>query len=332
MRPFMLTPTTSQSDLRIRATALHRTRFLEDDMRNRLPNLWTLGGLSVLELLRRTIIESWRDDVYGQGGRMAFYQFLAIFPTLLIAFTLVTHIPHLTQHLRNSLHDVSRQLFPNQVSQLFDQMVSDFKQRPRVGLRLLAVFAASVWAAHNGTWAMIWGLNRAYEVEESRSWWNLTITIVLLTVCLIAMMCIALLLLFSSTFLQEHVHASRFFLHALEWLTVAACLYFSFAVLYRFAPNIPNHAIRWSTPGALCALILWLAAIFAAQIYFGRINDYTRSYGPLNGVVILLLWLYASNGALLIGGEMNSEIQKANADRGAPHPRKGSGRDRPPHR
>lgn len=280
-------------------------------MQNRMPNLWTLGGLSIPDLLRRTILESWRDDVFGQGGRMAFYQFLAIFPTLLIAFTLVTHVPHLSQHLRNSLRDLSTQLFPKQVSQLFQGMITDFKQRPRFGLRLLSVFAASVWAAHNGTWAMIWGLNRAYEVEESRSWWNLTITIILLTVCLIVMMCIALLLLFSSAFLEEHVHGSALLLRALEWLTVAVCLYFSFAVLYRFAPNMHDHAIRWSTPGALGALILWLASTFAAQVYFDHINDYTRSYGPLNGVVMLLLWLYASNGALLIGGEMNSEIQKA---------------------
>ncbi len=301
-------------------------------MRNRLPNLWTLGGLSLPELLRRTILESWRDDVFGQGGRMAFYQFLAIFPSLLIAFTLVTHIPHLAHHLRRSLGDLSTQLFPNQVSQLFQGIVTDFKQRPRFGLRLLSVCAAAVWAAHNGTWAMIWGLNRAYEVEERRSWWNLSVTIVLLTACLIVMASIGLLLLFSSAFLQEHVHGGTHFLRALEWLTVAVCLYFSFAVLYRFAPNIPQHAIRWSTPGALCALILWLASTFAAHLYFDHINDYSRSYGPLNSVVMLLLWLYASNGALLIGGEMNSEIQKAEAERNGSPPSRASNEGRPAHR
>src|SRR5579875_797010 len=137
-------------------------------MQNRARNLWTLGGIPLLELLRRTAFESWQDDVFGQGGRMAFYQFLAIFPSLLIAFTLITHIPHLSQHLRNTLHDLSAQIFPRQVSHLFQGMIADFKQRPRFGLRLFSVLAASVWAAHNGTWAMIWGLNRAYEVEEDR--------------------------------------------------------------------------------------------------------------------------------------------------------------------
>lgn len=281
-----------------------------------MPNLWTLGGLSLADLLRRTSVASWHDDVFGQGGRMAFYQFLALFPSLLIAFTLITHIPHLSNNLRTSLNDISTQLFPPQVKQLFLAIFADFKNRPRVGFRLLAVFAAAVWAAHNGTWAMIWGLNRAYEVEERRNWWQLTLTIVLLTVCLVFMASIGLLLLFSSAFLQQHMHGSTIFLRALEWLTVSVCLYLCFAIFYRFAPNVPDHAIRWSTPGALCALILWLIFAIAAQIYFGHINDYTRSYGPLNRVVMLLLWLYASNGALLIGGEMNSEIQKEEVDRG----------------
>lgn len=318
MRPPMLTPSSCNS-VPAGATAPHLTPSVSDEMQNRIPNLWTLGGLSLPELLRRTISESWQDDVFGQGGRMAFYQFLAVFPALLIISTLITHTPNLSQHLRSSLHDLSRQLFPNQVSLLFEGMVNDFKQRPRLGLRLLSVFVAAVWAAHNGTWAMIWGLNRAYEVEERRSWWSLTITIVLLTLCLILMACVGLLLLVSSAFLQEHVHGNTLVLRALEWMTVAVCLYFSFALLFRFGPNLRPHAVRWSTPGALCALIVWLACTFAAHVYFDHINDYTRSYGPLNRVVMLLLWLYASNGALLIGGEMNSEIQKAESGRGG-HP------------
>lgn len=280
-------------------------------MQKRMPKLWTLGGLSMAEVLRRTIRESWRDDVFGQGGRMAFYQFLAIFPALLIGFTVVTHVPHLSGHLKGSLRDVSTQLFPAKVSQLFQGMLTDFTTRPRLGLRLLTVFAAAVWAAHNGTWAMIWGLNRAYEVEERRSWWELTVRIVVLTVCMTAVACMALLLIFFSAFLQAHVNGSLVFLRVLEWLTLAVSLWFVFVLLYRFAPNLREHALRWSTPGALCALVLWLASTLAAHIYFDHINNYRRSYGPLNGVVMLLLWLYASNGALLIGGEMNSEIQKA---------------------
>jgi membrane protein len=273
--------------------------------------LWTLGGLSISNLLRRTLSASWHDDVFGQGGRMAFYQFLAIFPVLLIGFTIAKHVPHLSRGIRGSFSDVSAQLFPVRVSQLFQTMLTNFSQRPRFGLRLLYVGVAALWAAHNGTWAMIYGLNQAYEVQERRSWWSLTVTIVALTVCMAATASLAILFIFCGTFLQAHVHGGISFLRTVEWLTLIVCSAICFVLLYRFAPNLPRHAVRWCTPGALCALFLWLASTFAAHIYFDNINDYTRTYGPLNGVVMLLLWLYASNGALLVGGEMNSEIQKA---------------------
>lgn len=82
-------------------------------------------------------------------------------------------------------------------------------------------------------------------------------------------------------------------------------------MLYRFAPNVRDRAWRWSTPGTLCAIVLWVGATFGARVYFDRLDDYSRAYGHLNGVVMLLLWLYVANGAILIGGEMNSEIEKA---------------------
>ena len=92
-------------------------------------------------------------------------------------------------------------------------------------------------------------------------------------------------------------------------MVLAASLSFSFALLYRFAPNLRDCEWRWSTPGAFCALVLWIGSTFAARVYFDHVN-YARSYGQLSGVVMLLLWLYVTNGAILIGGEMNSEIEK----------------------
>ena len=111
----------------------------------------------------------------------------------------------------------------------------------------------------------------------------------------------------------------------MKWLALILSLSFSFALLYRFAPNLRNHEWRWSTPGAVCALILWLGATFAARLYFDRVDDYSRTYGHLNGVVMLLLWLYVTNGAILIGGEMNSEIEKNVRLRAGPEERSGPG-------
>ena len=117
---------------------------------------------------------------------------------------------------------------------------------------------------------------------------------------------IALSLVFFGRSLHGNLHAAAIALRAVEWLTLLAALLFYFAMLYRFAPNLENASWQWSTPGALCALLLWVAATAGAHIYLGYFNDYSRSYGHLNSAVMLLLWLCLSNAAVLIGGEMNS--------------------------
>lgn len=166
----------------------------------------------------------------------------------------------------------------------------------------------------NGTWAMIYGLNTAYEVNERRSWRELAMIIVGLTAVTGS---IAVFLIFCGAHFQSDVYRGGIALRVLEWLVLIASLSLSFALLYRFAPNVRDRRWRWSTPGAICALVLWVGSTFAARIYFDHVNDYARSYGHLNGVVMLLLWLYVTNGAILIGGEMNSEIEKAAAERRA---------------
>jgi|SRR5579872_1959985 len=284
-------------------------------MPRRLRDLSTLGGLSLLELLRRTARESWQDAVFGQGGRMAFYQFLAIFPSLLVLLAIGARIPHLGVQMKNALQELSRQVLPDQAAQLFYTMVNELYGRAFSWIQLLTVVAGTLWAALNGTYAMIWGLNRAYEVEEQRPWWKLALAILGLTLSTAITACIALFFVFFGTQLQAHFPGGAIVLRVIEWLVVIASLSLSFALLYRFGPSVPDHEWRWSTPGAFCAVILWIAATFAARIYFDHINDYSRTYGHLNGVVMLLLWLYVTNGAILIGGEMNSEIEKNAAAR-----------------
>lgn len=299
-------------------------------MRTRRSNLWTLGGLSLPELLRRTARASWQDEVFGQGGRMAFYHFLAIFPSLIVFFTITAHIPALGATLTNALQDVVRQVLPDQVAPLFLHTLNEFSRRPRSGLPLLSVCVAALWAAHNGTWAMIYGLNKAYEVDEKRSWREMTLTNAGLTLFLSVTGFLALVMVFFSQYLHMRLHGGAIPLRILEWLVLMVALWFAFAVLYRFAPNLRDPEWRWSTPGALCALVLWVGATVAARLYFDHINNYARSYGDLNGVAMLLLWLYVTNGAILIGGELNSEIEKSAArtrqpgEPDAPHPGTGS--------
>jgi membrane protein len=246
---------------------------------------------------------------------MAFYHFLAIFPSLLVFLAVSARVPHLSEEMKNAIQGLSSQVLPGQVSQLLKTMLDELNERAVSGARLIPIFAGALWAALNGTWAMIYGLNKAYEVEERRSWWKLAVTIVGLTISLGASGSIAVVLIFFGARLQAHVLPAGIALRAIQWVVLSALLLLSFAALYRFAPNLRDHEWRWSTPGAICAYVIWVGSTLAVRFYFDHVNDYSHAYGHLNSVAMLLLWLYVTNGSILIGGEMNSEIEKAAAER-----------------
>jgi membrane protein len=276
--------------------------------------MWTLGGLSIPELVRRTWLETWGDAVYGQAGRMAFYHFLAIFPCLLIFLAVASRIPVIGESLKVFESSVAAQVLPPHAATLINQLSAELQQHTS-GYGLLFSAGGALWAAMNGTWALVFGLNVAYEVNEDRNWLELGLTIAGLTLALALAGCLTLVLLWFAVRLETAVFhgALPIGLTVLEWLAVLALLVLCFAIIFRFAPNLKDAQWKWSTPGSVCALLLWLLATVGLRIYFGHITDNYRSYGHLNSVVMLMLWLYFTNAAILIGGEMNSEIEKAAA-------------------
>jgi membrane protein len=277
-----------------------------------MAQMWTLGGLPVRELLRRTWAETWEDAVYGQAGRMAFYHFLAIFPCLLIFLAFAAHLSSVGTGMTQTANGIVQEVLPNAAAGLIQQMVMELKGQTPTGFELLLTLAGALWAAMNGTWALVFGLNIAYEVDENRGWWRLGVTILGLTTALAFAGALALAILYFATTV---FHASSSIaLRALEWVAILALLMFSFALIFRFAPNLDDAKWKWSTPGSACALLIWVGATIGLRIYFTHITNYERSYGHLNTVVMVLLWLYFTNAAIMIGGEMNSEIEKASGE------------------
>ena len=184
---------------------------------------------------------------------MAFYHFLAIFPSLLLFFAISSLIPHLAEHIKYVLQTLSSQVLPGRVSQLLKEMMNELNGRTASGARLIPACAGALWASLNGTWAMIYGLNRAYEVEEHRSWWELAVTIVGLTLSLAVSASVAIFLIFFGARLQAHFYPAAIALRLFQWVVLSVLLLVSFSLLYRFGPNLRDHEWRWSTPGAVCA-------------------------------------------------------------------------------
>jgi membrane protein len=278
-------------------------------------NLWSLGGLSWRELLKRTWHETWEDAVFGQAARLAFYHFLAIFPSLLLLFLLLSKFPSAEAQLRDTLIRSLTLLLPEQSSRLMQSLIVQISDTAHIGFAVWSAALGAVWAALNGTWVMITGLNIAFEVKEERPLWKVVRIAFSLTVTLGVLFLLALTLLAYGTRLLPSVGLAWF-----EWPLIVALLLASFALLYRFAPNLYDREWSWSTPGATVALILWLTAAGLMRFYSAHFHSNSVIYKQLNGVATLLLWLYFTSSAVLIGGEMNSEIEKAAEQRSGKQP------------
>jgi membrane protein len=184
---------------------------------------------------------------------------------------------------------------------------------------------AALWAASNGMGAVSESLNVAYDVKETRPWWKVRLTAVLLTFTLASLIIGALVLVLYGHDIAETV-AGKFGLGTafeygwkiLQWPIVLAFVLTAFAVIYFFAPDLKDHHWKWITPGAIVGVALWLIISFAFKLYLEYFNSYSATYGALGAVIILMLWFYFTGIAILVGGEINSEIEHAMAEQGDP--------------
>jgi membrane protein len=160
---------------------------------------------------------------------------------------------------------------------------------------------------------MMAGLNKAYEVKEVRRWWKVLGIAFRLTIALGIMGIAALWTMFYGNRVWETIDArSPFFWRIIQWLVTVTLLLFSLTLLYRFGPSLNDRRWQWSIPGAVVAVAIWAVSTLLLRVYQRRFSS-ERIYGGLNAVVVLLMWLYSTGTAVFIGGEANSEIEKAAA-------------------
>jgi membrane protein len=184
---------------------------------------------------------------------------------------------------------------------------------------------AALWAASNGMTAITESLNAAYDLEESRPWWKQRLVAIGLTVALSVLIIAALILVVAGGNIGEGVANHYGFGPAfalswkiIQWPAVLASLILAFALIYYFAPDFREQAWQWLTPGAAIGVALWLLVSVAFRVYLHFFDSYSKTYGSLGAVIVLMLWLYFTGAAVLIGGEINSEIENAAAEKGAP--------------
>jgi membrane protein len=284
------------------------------DTLEKAPSLWEFGGIGPVRLGKRVWKEMSDDDVYGRAAELSYYFLLALFPALLFLVSLLGLLAGPGTDLRQNLFQVLSSVLPQSSSELVTKTVNEVTGAAGAGKLTFGILAA-LWTASGGMAALIKTLNIAYEVKESRPWWKSRIVSVSLTIGLAFLVIAALtLVLFGGNLggmLAGKLGLGDIFQvvwNILQWPLVLGFMLTAFACIYYFAPNIKKPEWYWVSPGAVVGVGLWLAASFAFRLYLQYFDSYSKTYGSLGAVIILMLWFYLTGLAVLIGGEVNSEI------------------------
>lgn len=283
----------------------------------RIPSLWKLGGLTWKKLLQRLWKQFWKDRVLDQSAKLAFYFLLSLFPLLLFLIGLFGILLQSSPDLRQALLKSLAAVVPDSASGLIDTTFGEITRGPG-GVKLSLALLFTWWSASQGMLALVEGLNIAYEVGESRPLWKTYLLASGLTLVAILLIAAVLLLLIYGGHLSKFVVSQFGFSgliavlwQVLERLLLLAFVILAFNILYVYAPNVKHQHWHWLMPGTVVGVTLWLLVSFGFKLYLSFFNNFTVTYGSIGAVIILLLWFYLTGMAILVGGEVNSEIEKA---------------------
>jgi membrane protein len=257
------------------------------------------------------------DRVPGQAARLSYYFLLAVFPLLLFLTALLGLTVQSSALLEQALQEYLRAIAPPSAFSALDSTLREITAASG-SAKLSFGLVFSLWAASSGMVAIIEALNIAYDVGEVRRWWKRRLVAIVLTLGYALLVSCALLLLLYGSQAIEWL-ADRVGLNDLltrtwnvaSWVLVLAFILLAFNILYVYAPNVRHRRWRWLMPGTVVALVLWLAASYGLRIYLSFFDRYTATYGSIGAVIVLLLWLYLTGMAVLIGGEVNSALERA---------------------
>jgi membrane protein len=273
--------------------------------------------ISWRELLTRTWREINDDNCLGLAAQLAYYFILALFPALIVVVAIASFFPRST--LQQVLATLAPFTPPDALSVIRTQLDAILAS-DQGGLLTIGVLGA-LWSSSAALTAIIDTLNRAFDVEETRPWWKVRLLAIGLTVGMALFILTAFALVVAGPELA-HAIADRLGLAStvatawtvVQWPIVFLLVTFGVALTYYFAPDI-HQDWAFITPGSALATGLWLVASLGFRVYVQHFSDYNATYGALGAAVLLLLWLYVSGLAVLVGAELNSEIESARSSR-----------------
>ncbi len=284
---------------------------------------WKLGGLTPIELGKRVYREVDEDEVFTRSAALSYYFFSALIPMVFFLLTVLGIFANHSHDVRTSLLNYFARVMPPDAFTLIEKTLREVATHS-TGLKLVFGLVLALWTGSGGMSSIMEALNHIYHVKESRPYWKQKLISICLTMTIAVLTIIALgIILYGgdiAQFVGAHTGLSDvtvFVWRIVQWPLALFFVVFSFALMYYWGPDAEQDW-TWITPGSLIGVIMWIGASILFRTYLHFFNSYSKTYGSLGAVIVLLLWLYITGMAILVGGEINSEIENAAAKRGHP--------------
>jgi membrane protein len=277
-----------------------------------------LSRRSWLGVLKRTVTEFQEDKLTDWAAALTYYGILAIFPALLVLVSVLGLIGEsATQPLIDNLSEVA----PGPAQEILTNALENLQgSGGAAGVAFAIGLLAALWSASGYVAAFMRASNAIYDIEEGRPIWKTLPLRVGLTVLLLTLVVISALGVVLTGGIATEVGSlvgvgdtAVSVWNIAKWPVILLVVSFMFAVLYWAAPNVKQPGFRWLSPGGILAVVGWLIASGAFAFYVSNFGSYNKTYGTLGGVIIFLVWLWLSNIMVLLGAELNAELERGRA-------------------
>jgi membrane protein len=288
------------------------------DRRNEPDSPTDLKGRSWMGVLKRTVKEFQDDSLTDWAAALTYYAVLSIFPALIVLVSVLGLIGEsATQPLIDNLGSVA----PGPAKEIFTDAIANLQgSQGAAGVFFVVGILAAIWSASGYIAAFMRASNAIYDMEEGRPIWKTLPTRVGLTVLLMVLTAISAVAVTLSGGLAEQVggligvgDTAVQIWNIAKWPVLVLFVSFMFAVLYWAAPNVKQAGFKWLTPGSVLAVLGWIVASVAFAFYVANFGSYNKTYGALAGPIVFLVWLWISNIMVLLGAELNAELERGRA-------------------
>jgi membrane protein len=271
----------------------------------------------LLPRLKRTFTEFSEDNMSDWAAALTYYGLLSLFPAL-IALVSIVGLFGDPQSTTKTITDIVTKLGPSSAAQTFAGPVKSItSHKSAAGILFVVGLGAALWSASGYVGAFMRAANVIYETPEGRPFWKLRPLQILVTLLMILLLAaVALGIVLTGPVVGAVAgplgigSTAQTIWSIAKWPVMLLAVVVMIALLYHASPNVKLPGFKWVTPGAVFALVIWLVASALFAFYVANFGSYDKTYGTLGGLVVLLMWLWITNCALLLGMELNSERER----------------------